>query len=50
MYGLLGGLVAVDLFDALVLAYEGVDPNETASCAPYVQLGRGSVVVGGYLP
>jgi len=49
VYGLLGGLVAVDLFDALVLAHEDVEPNETASYAPYVQLGPGSVVVGGYL-
>lgn len=47
IYGLLGGLVAVDLFDALVLAHHEVEPADQA-CAPYVSVGSQSVVVGGY--
>ena len=38
LYGLVGGLVAVDLFDALVLAGGSTVPRDL------------SIVVGGYLP
>ncbi len=49
-YGLLGGLVAVDLFDALVLANEEAERPDQASYAPYVGVGPGSLTVAGTFP
>jgi len=48
MYGLLGGLAIVDVFDAFVLAHDEVEPTEQASYAPYVSVGPSSLMVGGY--
>lgn len=48
LYGLLGGLAIVDVFDALVLAHEEVEPNQQARYTPTVSVGPNSLTVGGY--
>lgn len=48
LYGLLGGLAIVDVFDALVLAHEEVEPTQQARYAPTVSVGPNSLTVGGY--
>lgn len=48
VYGLLGGLAIVDIFDALVLAHDDVEPTELVRYAPSVNVGPNSLTVGGY--
>jgi hypothetical protein len=48
LYGLLGGLAIVDVFDAMVLAHDEVEPTQQARYAPTVSVGPGSLTVGGY--
>jgi hypothetical protein len=50
LWGLFGGLVAVDLFDALVLAHEDVEETQQARYAPYLSVGPSSLTLAGYLP
>jgi hypothetical protein len=45
-WGLLGGLLAVDVFDAFVLAHEPA--SEKAASLPSLYIGRDRVSVGGY--
>jgi hypothetical protein len=47
LYGLLGGLLAVDLFDALVLAYEPSPKTDSARDLPLLTVGPGFVALGG---
>lgn len=47
-WGLVGGLVAVDLVDALVLAHEKVDVKKAAGQQVFVGVGPGTLNVGGY--
>ena len=49
-WGLLGGLVAIDLLDALVLAHEKVDTKTASDRQVFVGVGPGTVTLGGYLP
>jgi hypothetical protein len=48
--GLVAGLGAVDLFDALVLAREEVEPDERSAFTPTVSAGPGFIAVSGALP
>jgi hypothetical protein len=49
-WGLVGGLVAIDLLDALVLAHEKVDAKTASERQVFVGVGPGTLSVGGYLP
>jgi hypothetical protein len=49
-WGLLGGLVAVDLFDGLVLARERPSRKKKQAYLPFLTFTRNSVILGGYLP
>jgi hypothetical protein len=46
-WGLLGGSLAVGLFDALVLAHEPADPGVAATPSPALTLGPGTIGVSG---
>lgn len=48
--GLVAGLLAVDLFDALVLARDEVEPDERSAFMPTVSAGPGFIAVSGALP
>jgi len=48
LYGLLGGLAVVDVFDAFVLAHDEVEAPEQGRYAPSVSVGPNSLTVGGY--
>ncbi len=47
-WGLLGGLVAIDLLDGLVLAHEKVDAKQASAQQVFVGVGPGTLNVGGY--
>lgn len=49
-YGLLGGMLFVDLFDALVLGYEDVGPAEATKPKASVMVAPGFIAVSGWLP
>lgn len=48
LYGLLGGLAIVDVFDAFVLAHDEVESPEQALYTPSVSVGPGSLTLAGY--
>lgn len=48
-WGLLGGLVAIDLLDGLVLAHEKVDSKKASAQQVFVNVGPGMLSLGGYL-
>ena len=50
LFGLVGGLLAVDLFDALVLAHSDADVTGTSRFTPSVSAGPGYVAISGALP
>lgn len=49
-FGIVAGLLAVDLFDALVLAREDVEPEAGSAFTPTVSAGPGFIAVSGALP
>jgi hypothetical protein len=50
LFGLVGGLLAVDLFDALVLAHSDADVTEASRFMPIVSAGPGYIAISGALP
>jgi len=49
-FGLVAGLLAVDLFDALVMAREEVERGEGSAFMPTLSAGPGFIAVSGALP
>lgn len=49
-YGLLGGLLFVDLFDAFVLGYEELEPAEATKPKTSVSIAPGFIAISGTLP
>lgn len=49
-FGLVAGLIAVDLFDAFVLGREDVEVDERSAFTPTVSAGPGFIAVSGALP